>query len=249
MKSKFRMLACLLPLAIGFSASASAAVTVDQVNLVNPAQGTLVGSSIRTFAGNNAGRYGQLQSVTAGRTGTLARIDLQLTVSPQQSRDVAFKVELFSGEPGDTGPLNAAAFKSFTLADVPTAAQAQQGAVFSANLLDLGFSVAAGAKFSYAVTIADELVNRQGPTVVLGYLSSDLDEFGAPIIVGLDYQGGFNTLLNSDGARLVSGLDRGFRTWVDVTAVPEPVSWALMVLGFGTAGAAVRRRRARPALA
>lgn len=30
-------------------------------------------------------------------------------------------------------------------------------------------------------------------------------------------------------------------------AVPEPSAWALMILGFGTAGAALRRRRAAPA--
>ena len=89
------------------------------------------------------------------------------------------------------------------------------------------------------------MVNRQGPAVVLGYQSSDLDEFGAPIVVGLDYQGGFNTILNSDGTRTATSLDRGFRTWVDVAAVPEPASWALMILGFGTIGTTARRKRLR----
>lgn len=36
--------------------------------------------------------------------------------------------------------------------------------------------------------------------------------------------------------------DRGFRTYVD-TGVPEPETWALIILGFGGAGAALRRRR------
>ena len=34
-----------------------------------------------------------------------------------------------------------------------------------------------------------------------------------------------------------------------VNAVPEPASWALMIAGFGLAGAAARRRRERPAVA
>lgn len=33
---------------------------------------------------------------------------------------------------------------------------------------------------------------------------------------------------------------------IEVTAVPEPESWALLVTGFGVAGSLLRRRRARP---
>ncbi len=34
-----------------------------------------------------------------------------------------------------------------------------------------------------------------------------------------------------------------------VTAVPEPASWAMMIVGFGLAGSALRRRGTRPAVA
>jgi hypothetical protein len=33
------------------------------------------------------------------------------------------------------------------------------------------------------------------------------------------------------------------------TAVPEPATWAMMIMGFGAVGALIRRRRALPALA
>lgn len=36
---------------------------------------------------------------------------------------------------------------------------------------------------------------------------------------------------------------------VTATAVPEPATWATMILGFGLSGAAIRRRRRSPALA
>lgn len=35
----------------------------------------------------------------------------------------------------------------------------------------------------------------------------------------------------------------------DRPAVPEPATWAMMIVGFGTAGAALRRRRQEPAVA
>jgi hypothetical protein len=41
--------------------------------------------------------------------------------------------------------------------------------------------------------------------------------------------------------------DYGFRTWM--SAVPEPESWTMMIVGFGMAGVALRRRNSRVALA
>lgn len=237
----------LLPLAALLSANAQAAVMVDQINLVDHTQGTLAGSGSMRTSANFSGFYGQMQSVTAGLTGTLARLDLQLAVSPEQPRDVAFRIELYQGEPGITGALAPVAFKGFTTADVPLTADAQQGALFTVDLSGLGFQVTAGSKFSYAVTIANERVDRRGPIVVLGYLDG-VDEDGFPITHGLEYAGGFNTLLSTEGAHSITAFDRAFRTWVDVTAVPEPASWALMILGFGVAGVALRRSRATAAV-
>lgn len=51
--------------------------------------------------------------------------------------------------------------------------------------------------------------------------------------------GGRFTLLNSDGVDFWSAPGSG--------AVPEPATWALMIAGFGLAGAALRRRRSVPA--
>jgi hypothetical protein len=31
-----------------------------------------------------------------------------------------------------------------------------------------------------------------------------------------------------------------------VSAVPEPATWAMMIIGFGGAGVAIRRRRSSP---
>lgn len=57
------------------------------------------------------------------------------------------------------------------------------------------------------------------------------------------------------GGRLVSGdvilghSQASITDFVQQNAVPEPASWALMIMGFGLVGSAMRIRKARPAMA
>jgi hypothetical protein len=60
------------------------------------------------------------------------------------------------------------------------------------------------------------------------------------------------TVFNSTaiGILINSPLENGVVSFrVLVNAIPEPATWAMMIGGFGLAGAALRRRAARPALA
>lgn len=55
---------------------------------------------------------------------------------------------------------------------------------------------------------------------------------------------------NPTGAPGVAGFFTGQVTGtLDIPGVPEPITWATMVTGFGLAGAALRRRRRAPAMA
>ena len=240
---RFVLLAPLAALAAAMPVAAGAVVTVDQSTLIDPALGPLLGSGISTPGSGFVGRYGQMQSVTAGLTGTLTRLDLQLLPQGQGGTPAdKFWIELLDGEPGTDGPRVVSARKSFDMADLPTAAASNQGALFSADLSDLGFQVVANTKFSYAITIASDSVGTRGPSVVFGYRAG-VDAEGFPIDIGIEYLGGYNTLLQTDGTRLRSGFDRAFRTWVDVAGVPEPETWAMMICGFAAAGVAMRRKR------
>lgn len=85
-----------------------------------------------------------------------------------------------------------------------------------------------------------------GPIWAYGYGTPIGDE-GDLIDNPLFYAGGFNTLIDSAGVRVVTGADRGFRTYIDVSAVPEPAAWALLIAGFALSGMGMRRRRAHAA--
>ena len=53
---------------------------------------------------------------------------------------------------------------------------------------------------------------------------------------------------SASGARLYSTGPAPLRPRTDglgaIAAIPEPATWAMMILGFGAAGAVLRRRRA-----
>lgn len=54
--------------------------------------------------------------------------------------------------------------------------------------------------------------------------------------------GGFENILNLQGG--VTGAAQ-ISTNISITAVPEPTTWALFILGFGALGFAMRRRNAK----
>ncbi len=234
--------------ALACSGSAQAAVQIDQVNMVTvPSGAILTGSSLAYQPNFVPSRLAQMQSVTAGKSGLLTGFDLQLFRHNNAHADLAFDVSLVDGEPGASGPISVVGSRSFVKANLPLTASVVGGNAFHVDVSSLGYTVTAGQKFSILVSMPPRDTGATSPTI-----SGPIWAYGYGIPIGeegdlaetfLSYSNGFNTLIDSAGVRLVSGADRGFRTYVDVAAVPEPASWALMILGFGVAGAAARRRK------
>lgn len=54
---------------------------------------------------------------------------------------------------------------------------------------------------------------------------------------------GANNVLTVSGNNLGNGAFAGTLTFAQVSAVPEPATWGMMLLGFGAVGFSLRRRR------
>jgi hypothetical protein len=188
-----------------------------------------------------------MQSVTAGTSGLLSKVDFQMfrtTGFP----DLVFRISIVDGEPGLTGTINRIGTREFTKSELPTLDDIANGGFFSVDVSAFGYRVIPGQKFSLLLELPPKETSPTSPTIsgpswVFGIEPDDLSFYPPGFIT---YAGGFNTVIGSDGVRQITGSDRGFRTFVDAPAIPEPSSWALMIAGFGVAGATLRKRRQAP---
>lgn len=103
------------------------------------------------------------------------------------------------------------------------------------NFVDRG-SVTFGPTDQYAAFPRPTTINFSNGENFIGLRASAGDEY----FYGFAYT--TNNVLNSYGFESVAGLAIT-PTVAAAAAVPEPASWALMVVGFGAIGAAVRRSR------
>lgn len=245
MAKVFRSAALALGLlAIPFPAQA--ALVLDQQATAQPKPGfVLRGSSVFYQPSFAVGRLGQMQSVTAGTSGLLSKVDFQMFRSAGFP-DLAFSISIVDGEPGLTGPINRVGTRNFTKGELPTLDEIANGGFFSVDVSAFGYEVTPGQKFSLLLELPPKETSPTSPTIsgpfwIYGIEPDDLSFYPPGFIT---YAGGFNTVIESDGVRQITGADRGFRTFVETSAIPEPSSWALMIAGFGLAGATLRQRRA-----
>lgn len=142
--------------------------------------------------------------------------------------------------------------QAFTLANVAKQDQIKRLLSGTASYIDNAAGNSAKKNVSAAIQMAVwEIVNESGTS---GYsLSNGLFRMGAggtvdPTALGLA-QGYLNNLgsfaeTGTHRYRMLSAINpTNNQRQVFLAAVPEPSTWALLILGFGTIGGAMRRRR------
>lgn len=232
---------CVALVALSLAAGdAVAGTVVDVDNLLVPPVVTGAGGTGASYFNtpNFSGAQPAMQTWTVTTTGRLAQLDLYGGASAAYSQDgLTFRnvtpdfdvtLSILRGGadhlPGDEflGSV------TFAAADIATLG------VTSFDLSHLGIFADAGTVLTYRMDVEDCAV---GVSCIRNWFNwSSFD--GAGNTWG--YEGG-RTFVRSGSYLYEQFGDMNFRTWV--TGVPEPATWGLMVLGFLTVGAAVRRRR------
>jgi hypothetical protein len=213
---------------------AKATVLVDQSALITPATSyrlATAGSFVTPSGQQGINRL--VQTVTAGLAGRLIGIDLQVYRS-MGTGIVSF--DLFDGD--GTQPTAVSRLSTFIdLATLPASPSLSGASFISVDVGGANYQVMPGQLFSFAIGPA-----TAGARVAVLTGSGPAGNGPAP---GNDYAGGTLRVTPNFATYLPVTGDAGFRTIVDVAplAVPEPATWAMMLIGFGLVGSTVRYRR------
>jgi hypothetical protein len=132
----------------------------------------------------------------------------------------------------------------------------------AANIYSLAPGSATPVLFAEGLTnLTDLAIAPDGTLYALSYDTDAMGPFGGPLTTGsiyrisstgvatsivdeLDFPTGLT--VGADGALYVTTFSRGLAGTgqvLRISEVPEPASWAMLLLGFGTVGLCVRRRR------
>ena len=245
------MRALITALALGLASisgatSAQALVVIDQTSIPAYVPNTV-------FIGASVGRQNILdyqitteavQTITAGLTGRLDHIDFSIMGSVGQGNIL---VSLIDGDYA-SGARTVVGQSTFSFRNplpyFPVTTPMVPNQTFTTN--NLNYFVTPGQKFSVLFDSTPETVGYMA--IGVGYQERLFDPSN-PFAYLSNYAGGTKILL-SGGNVLPPQLppydhsDLIFQTFVDTAAgaVPEPATWAMMILGFGMIGGVARRR-------
>jgi len=184
-----------------------------------------------TASGASLLSFGLGQSFTVGVDGVLDHVDVGVfNFSTASTNTLTFKVLA-----NDGAELFSEALSPTLVPDLVVGGT-DWAELLSVSVRGAGIQVAAGDQLQWALFASGSSHFNQALVHDANY-------------VPIGYDGGNATIYGFvPGAWHQPGIDYAFRTYVD-TAVPEPAAWALMILGFGGAGVAMRRHRRRMAFA
>lgn len=225
------------------SAADAATIDVDNFLVGTDGPGTFGVGAMSAVSPSNTTNSVALQTWTVGRTGRLDQIDFFNNVSQAWSEDGAsivkgpdFYVTMTVLRGGTVNLPGTIELGSITKA---ASEIGFSSVTTSFDFSGLGIFASAGEVLTLrmAVETCPEIYHCAriwGSTHTLNEGNTNSYAGGAAFVVG------------NDGAIWRSPWDMNFRTWT--SAVPEPSTWAMMIVGFGAVGSMVRTSRRRNAV-
>lgn len=224
--------------ALALSSGAQAASSIDVDNLVVPPNGvygTFFFADSGFEGGQPSGRA-LSQTWTVGKTGKLDRVDLVTVAVGRESLDgVTFDYDkdfsitltiLRGGTASAPGGVQVASISKMS-------SEIGKSGFLGFDLGDQAFSASAGDILTWTMSVGS-CPEIYFCSRIWGNLYSFNDGSTSN-----GYAGGSMFAMGRDGPVIVPAHDLNFRTWM--SAVPEPTTWAMMIVGFGLAGATLRR--------
>lgn len=228
---------------LALGAPATAAPIVDQSTLLLEfPEGTFARASpIGGSQSQPTANIVQFQEVTAGLSGRLTRVDLQL-LRGQSSTPLPITLSVYDGSRlSDDARLVGAV--TIPGEQIPRTRDFYNQPFVTVDLSSFMFDLDAGDLFSLELSALVPNTSGFTANILYGWESGELDANDQPVSsFYIRYEGGANYLSQFGGPFQQTLYDRGFRTFIDPISVPEPAGVAL--LGLGVLVMASRRRRA-----
>lgn len=172
-----------------------------------------------------------LNDFTLSAATNLTGAGVYLSRNVSEGWDGAFQYSIWSSNEGSPGEILAQGSADITPVEVDND--------------PFGFPV-----FLFQFDFASAFKAEAGVTYFLGvHAAADYDRRAGIFWVATDDNGTLNAQDQSHGTGAMAAINQEnsfFLTGDAVSAAPEPQSWALMIMGFGAAGAMLRRRQGAP---
>lgn len=190
-----------------------------------------------------------LQTFSARATGGLHGVEFQIIRigAPPRNLNGKIRFTLFDGD-YSFGARSVIGFKDVDFSQLPSrSAFALAKDLIFFDTSSFAYAIRAQQRYS----IAFEVLPEPGTGLLGAFIGNFLGRFQRPDgsfesrTQGSGYTGGDLYFLAENGSLInnVNRQDIGFRSFVSLTGVPEPQSWAMFIIGFGLLGS---RLRAKP---
>ncbi len=187
-----------------------------------------------------------VQTFSAGSAGNLQRVEFQIFAGRTRNDNDQLRFTLFDGDYA-AGSRLIVGSQNVSFAQIPDDNSVFIGQnLVSFDTSSFAYAIRPGQRYSVAFEALPSVEFARLSAFIGIFLGTEPRPGGGfqAITRGSGYTGGDAFFLSGNGTPILGGTpqDIGFRSFVSLSAVPEPGIWVMMIAGFAAIGVAGRRR-------